>query len=100
MSNKDNMVTSEIEKFGMEENKQIENTAESTGPNFQRFKTAKYLSCQKKDIFYEAFVGIKDRYKYKEQRMQKIKCRFEKISNELKLPLISPKNPSQRSSLK
>ena len=53
MSNKDNMVTSEIEKFGMEENKQIENTAESTGPNFQRFKTAKYLSCQKKDIFYE-----------------------------------------------
>ena len=48
-----------------------------------------YISSQKKNIFYMAFKNIKDRYQYKEQRMDKIKSRGKEILNEFKLPLIN-----------
>jgi hypothetical protein len=44
---------------------------------------------QKKNIFYLSFKNIKDRYQYREQRLNKIKTRSCEILNEFKLPVIS-----------
>lgn len=49
----------------------------------------KYISSQKKNVFYLAFKNIKDRYQYKEQRNNKIKSRGKEILNEFKLPIIN-----------
>ena len=48
-----------------------------------------FISSQKKNIYYLAFKNIKDRYQYKEQRLNKIKSREKEILNEFKLPLIN-----------
>lgn len=101
MSSKDEMTCSEGAKNVIVDKKEIEKAVvASTGPNMERFNEAKYLSSQKKDIFYQSFHNIKERYQYKEQRMQNIQSRFEKISNELKLPVINKRISLPRASKK
>lgn len=91
MSSNNEMKNIHGEKKVIEEKTQLINSVVVT-PNFQRLNDAKYLSSQKKDIFYNAFRNIRERYQYKDQRIQNIRSRFEKISNELKLPLIQVRN--------
>ncbi len=45
-------------------------------------------SSQKQNIFYYSFRNIRERYQYKEQRLNRIQARDEKILKELKLPEI------------
>ena len=45
-------------------------------------------STQKQNIFYYSFRNIRERYQYKEQRLNRIQARDEKILKELKLPEI------------
>lgn len=42
-----------------------------------------YISTQKKDIFYNSFKSIRDRYQYKDQRVNNIQIKNEKIAKEL-----------------
>jgi RAB protein geranylgeranyltransferase component A len=51
---------------------------------------------QKKNIFYISFKNIKDRYQYREQRLNKIKNRSCEILNEFKLPIISTNGYNKR----
>jgi len=67
----------------------------NNGPQNTRLVEAKYLSSQKKDIFYHAFHNIRERYQFKEQRMHKIQSRYENIVKELKLPPINQKSQLQ-----
>ena len=67
----------------------------NVGPQNTRHIEAKYQSSQKKDIFYHAFHNIRERYQYKEQRMQKLQSRYDNIVKELKLPLITTKSQLQ-----
>ena len=67
----------------------------NSGPQNTRLVEAKYLSSQKKDIFYHAFHNIRERYQFKEQRMNKIQSRYENIVKELKLPPINQKAQPQ-----
>lgn len=43
---------------------------------------------EKKNIFYNSFKNIRDRYSYREQRINKIQMRNERIEKQLKLPVI------------
>ena len=91
MSNEDNKMS---DNNIVEEKKEEEKAIINVLPLDERLNEAKYLSCQKKDIFYHAFRNIRERYQYKEQRTQKIASRFKDIASELKLPLINTKNNS------
>jgi len=51
-----------------------------------RSKQEEIVSSQKKNIFYLAFKNIKDRYQYREQRINKIKMRSEEIMKEFRFP--------------
>ena len=94
MSSKDDKNSTQGEKNLIPHQKEVNKTAAVvSAPNYLRINNAKYLSSQKKDIFYHAFTNIRERHQYKEHRMQNIQSRFEKISNELKLPLINSKSP-------
>lgn len=62
-------------------------------PSKQKLEN-KENSTQKKSIFYYSFKNIRDRYQYKEQRINKIQIRNEKILKEIKevkLPKINNK---------
>ena len=45
-------------------------------------------SSQKQNIFYNSFRNLRERNQYKEQRLNRIQARDEKILKELKLPEI------------
>ena len=47
-----------------------------------------FKSTQKQNIFYYSYRNIRERYQYKEQRMNRIQARDERILKELKLPEI------------
>jgi len=47
-----------------------------------------YKSTQKQNIFYYSYRNIRERYQYKEQRINRIQARDERILKELKLPEI------------
>lgn len=52
-------------------------TAQAQEINFEDYST------QKKNIFYHSFKNIRDRYQYKEQRVNKIQMRNEKICKQI-----------------
>lgn len=69
------------------------NNLQSSLENLESYK-ANYndYSTQKKNIFYYSFKNIRDRYQYKEQRINKIQMRNEKISKQMMLPPITTSN--------
>jgi hypothetical protein len=76
-------VSIESPKSDQKNNEEIENRKNNNTNNKD------YISSQKKNIYYLAFKNIKDRYQYKEQRLNKIKSREKEILSEFKLPLIN-----------
>lgn len=52
-------------------------------PQEEHKAKVKIVSTKKKDIFYNSFKSIRDRYQYKDQRVNNIQLRNEKISKEL-----------------
>ena len=47
-------------------------------------KNNKYNSTQRKDIFYNSFKNIKERHKFKEERINLLQHQKKQIANELK----------------
>jgi hypothetical protein len=57
---------------------------ETKGKKDKKEKKDKHYTTQRKDVFYNSFKNIKERYNYKEERINVLQNQKQKITNELK----------------
>ena len=65
-------------------NEKTNEEKEIKGKKDKKEKGDKHHTTQRKDVFYNSFKNIKERYHYKEERINVLQNQKQKITNELK----------------